>query len=368
MSIILQVISDTNIGGGGRSLLNYLQWADRTRFQSHVALPRGSALKERIDALRVPVHELDAMADKSMDIRAIAPLRSLIRAIHPDLVHTHGSMAGRISAKLCGKKAIYTKHCAFPPGKLLTSPPGRLTGRMLDAALSDGVIAVGPSAREILTATGIPARKIHVLLNGVTPLEKPTDAQWRAARAAYGFGSGDFVLGILARLEPYKGVDILLDAAVRLRAKGLPVKVLIAGSGSDEARLREQARALPEGTVVFAGFVSEVTRALWAMDLQVNASTHSETSSLSLLEGMSIGLPALASCVGGNPQLIQDGENGFLFPNGDAAALAERAEILWQDPALYRKLSQGAEEVFSRRFTAQIYARNVEAIYAKILL
>ena len=69
MNTILQVISDTNIGGGGRSLLNYLSCQDRSQFQSQVVLPRGSALKGPVEALGVPVHEIDAMADRSMDRR-----------------------------------------------------------------------------------------------------------------------------------------------------------------------------------------------------------------------------------------------------------------------------------------------------------
>lgn len=75
MNTILQVISDTNIGGGGRSLLNYLSCQDRSQFQSQVVLPRGSALKGPVEALGVPVHEIDAMADRSMDLSAVAPLR-----------------------------------------------------------------------------------------------------------------------------------------------------------------------------------------------------------------------------------------------------------------------------------------------------
>lgn len=80
MNTILQVISDTNIGGGGRSLLNYLSCQDRSQFQSQVVLPRGSALKGPVEALGVPVHEIDAMADRSMDLSAVAPLRRVIRA------------------------------------------------------------------------------------------------------------------------------------------------------------------------------------------------------------------------------------------------------------------------------------------------
>ena len=153
---VLQIISDTNIGGGGHSLLNYLRFRDRERVEVLVALPRRSALKAPIEALGVETAEIDAMADKSLDWKAVPLLRKLIQSWKPDLVHTHGSLSGRIAARLCGVKVLYTKHCAFPPSQLRTSPPGRLAGRALDWALSDGVVAIGPSAEENLASTGIP--------------------------------------------------------------------------------------------------------------------------------------------------------------------------------------------------------------------
>ena len=176
---VLQIISDTNIGGGGHSLLNYLRYRDRERVEVLVVMPRRSALKPAVEELGVEVAEIDAMADKSLDWKAIPLLRQLIHSWKPDLVHTHGSLSGRIAARLCGVRVLYTKHCAFPPSKLQTSPPGRLAGRILDWALSDGVVAVGPSAEENLTSTGIPKEKIHVLFNGVAPL-KPAAPEERA--------------------------------------------------------------------------------------------------------------------------------------------------------------------------------------------
>ena len=92
MNTILQVISDTNIGGGGRSLLNYLSCQDRSQFQSQVVLPRGSALKGPVEALGVPVHEIDAMADRSMDLSAVAPLRRIWST--PTVPCPHGWLPG----------------------------------------------------------------------------------------------------------------------------------------------------------------------------------------------------------------------------------------------------------------------------------
>ena len=364
---LIQVISDTNIGGGGRSLLNYLACCDRSRFSPSVVLPRGSALTERVRALGVPVEEIDAMADRSFDPKAVAPLARIFRRERPDLVHTHGSLSGRIAARLAGCRVVYTRHCAFPPGRLISSPPGRLANRLLDAALSDGTIAIGAAAREILTATGIPEKKIHVLLNGVAPLPRPTAEERQALRAGYGFSDGDFVAGILARVEEYKGHGLLLQAVDTLAREGRPIKLLVAGSGPFEEELRRRARTLPEGTVVFAGFVTDVERAFGAMDAQVNASYVSEASPLSLLEGMSMGLPAVVSDCGGNPLHVTDGVNGLVFPSGDVPALTACLRRLMEEPDTLAQLSRGALEVFQTRFTGEIFARNLEDIYLRTL-
>ena len=125
---VIQVISDTNIGGGGRSLLNYLACCDRTRFSPSVVLPRGSALTERVRALDVPVEEIDAMADQSLDWKAVSPLVRIFRREKPDLVHTHGSLSGRIAARIAGCRVVYTRHCAFPPGRLICRWPSSYCG------------------------------------------------------------------------------------------------------------------------------------------------------------------------------------------------------------------------------------------------
>ena len=364
---VMEIISDTNIGGGGHSLLNYLRFRDRELVEVMVALPRDSALKPAVEALGVELAELDAMADKSLDWRAIAPLRRLIRRWKPDLVHTHGSLSGRIAARLCGTRVVYTRHCAFQPSRLRTSLPGRLAGRVLDWALSDGVLAVGPSAEEILTATGIPRRKIHVMFNGVAPLDPVTPEERARLRQALGFGPEDFVVGILARVEEYKGHGALLEAAGQLIGQGRRVKVLVAGQGSFEAELRRRSRALPEGTVVFTGFVEQVERVLGAMDVQVNASYESETSSLSVLEGMSMEIPAIVSDCGGNPYLIRDGEDGLVFPRRDSAALAACIARLMDQPDVRKKMGERARERFLARFTGQIFAKHVEQVYLAVL-
>ena len=99
----------------------------------------------------------------------------------------------------------------------------------------------------------------------------------------------------------------------------------------------------------------------------MNASYESETSSLSVIEGMSAGVPSVVSDCGGNPLLVEDGVNGFVFPARDSRALAERLRRILTEPELRETLAEGSLRIYGERFTGERFARNVEAVYEKLL-
>ena len=365
---VLNIISDTNIGGAGRVLINYLQYADREQFDTAVALPRGSLLKAPLEELHTTVYEVDGIADRSYDKGDVKVLRELICRVDPDIVHTHGALSGRIAAKQCGKKIVYTRHSAFPVPAKLRYPPGRWVNKWMNEHYADRIIAVSPAAAANLTDAGVSPRKITVMMNGVAPVERAGPEACRAFRAKYGLQEGVFTAGILARIEPYKGHLHIVEAAQQLKGEGRKLQVLIAGTGGYEEELRgEVSRRGLEDTVFFLGFQSDVAPVLSVLDVQLNASYGTETSSLSILEGMSMGLPAVVSSYGGNPWLIDDGEDGLIFPNRDSAALARCVARLMDEPDTLRHMGERAVEIFHRRFTGQIFAKNVEQVYLDLL-
>ena len=365
---VLHIISDTNIGGAGHCLINYLKYCDRAKFAVAAVVPRGSLLVPEIRAQNIPLAEVDGMRDKSFDPAAIRKLRAIIRRERPQIVHTHGSLSGRIAARQAGAKVIFTRHCVFPVPDRVKRGPGRWLNKALNEHYADRIIAVSPAAAENLTDGGISAEKITVLINGVPPMPRSPREETQALRAQWGIGDGDFVLGILARLEDYKGHMDILSALRVLREEGRPVKLLIAGVGSyEDALRRETARLGLEDAVRFLGFVADVAPLLSVLDLQLNASYGTETSSLSILEGMSMGLPAVVSDYGGNPWLIDDGEDGLIFPTRDDAALAVAVARLMDSREELARMGRRAEEIYRARFTGEIFARNIENIYLDIL-
>ncbi len=368
MTRVLNIISDTNIGGAGRVLLNYLRYADRGKYETLAAVPRGSKLKGPLLEAGARVLEVDGVADRSYAKEDVKTLENLIREVRPDLVHTHGTLSGRFAAKRCKVPVIYTRHSAFPVPAKLRCPPGRWVNRWLNMRYADAIIAVSPAARENLTDAGVPPEKITVMMNGVAPVARRSPEACEAAKKEWQLEPGDFVLGILARLEPYKGHTDILQALKSLRDKGRQVKLLIAGEGAFEEELRREAARLGlEAAVRFLGFQSDVAKFLSVLDLQLNASYGTETSSLSILEGMSMGLPAVVSGYGGNPWLIDDGTDGLLFPARDAGALADRIARLMDDRAELARMGENAKKIFGERFTGEIFARNVERVYEQVL-
>ena len=365
---VLNVISDSNIGGAGRVLLNYLQYADRTRFETLIAVPRGSLLAEPLRQLGGTVYELDGLAERSYHRDDVRLLERLIDEAKPDIVHTHGALSGRIAGRRRGRVVIYTRHSAFPVSAKLRYPPGRWVNKLVNEHYADHIIAVSPAAAENLTDAGISPKKITVMMNGVAPVARCGAAACAAARERWGIDEGDFVLGILARIEPYKGHLHIVEAAELLKAEGRRFKVLIAGTGGYEEELRsEVSRRGLENEVRFLGFCDDVAPFLSVLDVQLNASYGTETSSLSILEGMSMGLPAIVSSYGGNPWLIDDGENGLIFPNRDSAGLHDAIARLMDEPETLERMKTRAAEIFRERFTGEIFARNIENVYLKTM-
>lgn len=368
MMRVLNIISDTNIGGAGRVILNYLRYADRTKFETLVAIPRGSLLKEPLENEHVQVYEVDGMADRSYNKEDVKLLQDLIRQVKPDLVHTHGALSGRIAAKRCHVPVVYSRHSAFPVPAKLKYPPGRWVNKLINEHYADHIIAVSPATRDNLVESGISPQKITVVMNGIAPVPETSPEERAALRESLGLEKNTFVFGILARMEDYKGHLYLVHAAKLLKDQGRTnFRVLMAGTGSFE---EEVARAVVEmgveDVVQMLGFRSDVDQLLNILDVQLNASYGTEATSLALLEGMSLGLPSIVSDYGGNPFLVEHGVNGLVFPSQDSLALSKCMTRLMDHPNEVKAMGQRAKERFNAQFTGPVFAQNIERIYLDV--
>ena len=160
----------------------------------------------------------------------------------------------------------------------------------------------------------------------------------------------------------------LAQAARILKEQGRKFRILAAGTGAFEAELRKAvAEEGVEDVMSLLGFRSDVAALLSILDVQLNASYGTEATSMALLEGMSLGLPSIVSDYGGNPWLVKDGDNGLIFPSRDSQALAGCVARLMDDPALLRRLGEGAKRSFEENYTGEIFAKHVEDVYRDVL-
>ncbi len=366
---VLNVLSDTNVGGAGRLLTNYLRNFDRTKFDVGVILPRDSALKPYIEAEGYSVIEIEHGRDKSFDMKAVGEIMRVIKSEKPDIVHTHSSFAGKLAAYLCRvPRRFYTRHSAFEPPKRLTTFPGKQINGFVNNTLATDIVAVAKAAADNMTDTGVDPRKITIIINGSEETRRISDAERRELKKSLGIGESTFVCGISARLEPYKGHSYLLDTAKEVIAAKPDTVFLFVGDGSCRDELHEKARSLGiSDKIIFTGFVSDVAPYYNIMDLNLNCSWGTETSCLALSEGMSISLPAVATTYGGNPYMITDGVNGLLVPEKDSQRMADAILRLIDDRELLQTLSVGARRMYEEKFTARVMTRHLEDLYEKSL-
>ena len=366
---ILNIISDSNIGGAGRCLFNFLKYYDRKKFAVKVVVPKGSLLKPEIEKLKTKVREIDGIADKSFDYKAIRKLNKIIKRENPDVVHTHGTITGRISGRICGKKVVYTRHSVFPVSPRIKKGIGRIVNKYANEFLADDIIAVADAAKQNLTDGGIAPEKIKVILNGVEQIESISPEEIAQTKQKYHIEENDFVIGILARLNIVKGHKYLIEATEMLKKEGRKVKILIAGTGDMETELKQIVKQkCLDDIVIFTGFLSDVRSFLSVLDLQVNASYGTEATSLALLEGMSLGIPAVVSNYGGNPGVITHGENGYIFESQNSNDLFRYLKKAMDEKEIYEYMQKKSKEIFQQKFTAKMYARNIEKVYEDLFV
>ena len=365
---VINVISDTNIGGAGKCVLTFIKYYDKSAIDLTVAVPTGSLLIPEIERLGCKYVEVDGIADKSLGKAGISNLKKLFAQLRPDVVHSHGCMSARIAARLYGKcKVIYTRHSVFEPSTRISKGLGKIINGLINNATADKIIAVAEAAKDNLTDTGISDKKIIVIQNGVEPLAHLDDEQKKRLRANYNVSDEEMLLGIVARLNEVKGHVYILEALRKLRDDGFKVKLLIAGTGDYESEIRRRTTELDlEHDVIMAGFITDVTGIMNILDANLNASFGTEATSLSLLEGMSIGLPAIVSDFGGNPGVVTHGDNGLMFRTKDADDMYEKLKMYLADEALRGKLRENSRRVFDKKFRAEHNVRAIEDVYYSV--
>ena len=252
----------------------------------------------------------------------------ICRKERPDIIqsaHFAAALYVFLPAKMLGIPHVWHIHDIIPPGSL----EGRVC-RILGSSV-DQVVAVSWAVQESLVGHGVPSKKIRVIHNGVDSIHEfnPDNQHRGVLRKSYGLNERVFRVGLIGLITPPKGQHLFLEAVERICSElTRPVRFFVIGdSWSHPDAYKQQlldkvSHAHLDDIVYFTGRRSDIAAVLADLDIVVLASTVDEAQGLVVLEAMAMGKLVIASRVGGVPEMIHDGSNGFLFPPGDVQALA----------------------------------------------
>ncbi len=364
MKHIVQVLTDTNVGGAGKYLLNYLKGFNREKYKVTVVLPEGSRLCAFVHGFNdVTLIEAPHMADCSFDKHAVFFLKKLFKKIKPDILHTHACLSARIAGKWAKVPTILaTRHCIEP------LPHGfrALAISAFNNALCDYYIAVSEAVVKNLTDSGIRRDKIKRVANGVEPVKPLTNHEKMLVRAQHEVKDDETLFGIFGRLETVKGHKYFIKAARQVLREAPNTKFMIVGGGSLEMDLHARARRYGiYNNMIFTGFVPNTSLLLNAVDVNVCAS-ESEAMSLAILEAMSLGKPTIATNAGGNRELITNNKTGLMVGYADSASLAQAMLRLHKDPDFAKELGDAARDKYEMGYTVDAMVARLEEVYEEV--
>jgi glycosyltransferase involved in cell wall biosynthesis len=365
---LLYVRDTLTICGPGKTILNTWRTIDRSRY--HVTIvatePNAGGRNLLLDtARRLGARAIDLSIGRGVDLVAAWKLIRLIKEHRIDILQTHDAQTRRIgviAAALTGVHHITSVH-----GWIFNDRKEQVA-KWLDARLighADAVIAVSDKLQQELVAAGVPAEKITVLHNAIVVSDYAPAAGAASMREELGILNDQPVISIVGRLSLEKGHHIFLQAA-RLVVNEVPdARFLIVGDGPLEAPLRESVERLGLGrNVIFTGHRSNLAGIYGITDVLV-ISSFTEGVPNVLLEAFAYGKPAVATAVGGVPEVMRNGVDGWIVESGDHAAIAARTLMLLENPALRRQMGAAGRAAIEDKFNFAHRTRALEQLYAR---
>ncbi len=345
----VQYITPSRVGGAETYFLELCAFLAKRGHRVIVVTKRDATLREEADRLLKPlgVQVLGWHTRGKFDPRTLFRLVRLIRREQAHLINTHlttASWLGAWAGKLAGVPSIAWIHGRDK--KTWFQFAGRL-------------IAVANSVREYLVEQGVPERKIDLLYYGVdirrfTP---PTDDERSEAKQSFDLAPDTRTISVVASLIDRKGHRFLLEAVANLPAD---LHLLFAGEGVLEEALRAQSKDLGlENRVHFLGFQRDVERVLAATDILCLPSLK-EGLPISIMEAQARAVTVVAARTAGIPEVVREGETGFICEPGDVESLRLALERALENPDRSKQIGKAARTLIETNFDREVCLSRVE--------
>ena len=365
---LLYVAGNFVTGGAERHLLEMWRRIDRARFDVRIAvLKREGAFTPLVEATGLPIHDLGVgrrVYDPS-GLRGLLRLVSLVREFRPDVVHGYlfgPNLFAALAGRLCGVPVV----CVAKRNVDAFESPRQIAVQRLAHRLATHVTAVSREVAASSVALGVPASRVTVIENGVDVARFDGATRRDALPGLESVPAGVPLVGSVGCLAPRKDYGTLLAALARL-ARSRDFRCAIAGDGPDRAALAARAAELGVADrVAFLGERSDVDRLLPAFDL-FTLSSREEGIPNALLEAMAAARPCVATRVGGNAEVLEDGRTGWLVPAQDPEALAAALDDALARPAEAARRGAAARAAMLGERSIEAMVRRHEAFYLRVL-
>jgi glycosyltransferase involved in cell wall biosynthesis len=383
---VLRVIARVNMGGPALHVA-YLTAGLRDRGYDTTlvagSLARGEDSMEFVaEALGVEVERLPGLRrdiSPVRDVLAVWRLAQVIRRERPAILHTHTAKAGavgRVAAMLAGDArppiVVHTFHGHVLRGYF---GPVRTFGfRLLErwlARATTALIAVSPEVRDDLVALGVAPREQFTVVRLGIELQARVEVENAngrdETRRMLGIGPERFMVGWIGRMTGVKRTGDVLLAVKQLRDRGVDSILCLVGDGPEREQVERRAHELGiMRSTLFLGYQENVAQFYAAFDAMVLPSGN-EGTPVSAIEALAAGRPVVATKVGGVPDVVRDGEDGFLVDLGAVDQLADALARLAEDPALRTRMGEAGRERVLPRYAVDRLVEDVDRLYRSLL-
>jgi glycosyltransferase involved in cell wall biosynthesis len=366
----MYVVDHLKVGGAQTHLVQLLSRLDRRRFQPMVcALKAHGELAQVLRSMDVPVFD-GGLGPSLKSWGGLGVLRRLIRLMKLQQVHVahsylfHPNVLTPIAARVAHVRvAIASKRSLdrYP------SPMPRYACKLGNALADRITVNAEAVARFVAAEEGCPRDKMVLIPNGVNEAALHLSADGRGKRCELGVPLEAPVVGVVARLAWKKGIRHLLEAAPGLVGTLPELRIIIVGDGPLRSDLEALASSLGiRQHVMFLGSRQDTLELLSTFDVFVLPSDI-EGMSNALLEAMAAGRPVVATDVGGNPEVVVDGETGFLVPPGDGERMAAAIVKLLESPDMAEEMGAAGRRRVTEQYRVEIMVRRIENLYDSLL-
>ena len=366
MNRVLVLIKGLGRGGAEQLLVSAAPYLDTERFEYEFAY----VLREKDDL--VPDLEKLGFGVRCLGGRRrgewIHRLRADVRRREPDVVHAHSpyvASLARLALPPRGPRMVYTEHNVWDSYHPLTS-----FANLVTYPRNDHVFAVSHDvAASIRYPAGLRFRKlppIETLHHGIDQASFGTQVPSDGVRAEFGIPKGSPFIATVGSFKPQKDHGNLIRAMARVRRRLPDARLVLVGDGAGREGLEHlvSSAGLQEA-VVFAGHRDDAQRIAAACDVFVLSSRH-EGLSIALLEAMALGRPVVVTRVGGLPEVVEHGHQGFVVPPQDPAALGQAMIKLLADTGLRERMGRAAGER-ARAFDIRDAVTRMEQVYEELM-